>query len=704
MSKTKFDRKNRQQRWESDYFRMGGGLDQRSAALSIKPGRLLQVVNWEEVFGKQGYSFVKGYERYDGRARPSQASYWTLAFGTGTVAFTPGATVSNGLGASAIVVSSTLTSGTFGGGNAVGQLVLTEMTGSWASGNSIVGHAVATGDSELGSAAESDYETNLSAARELLRALIQKVPGTGSVLGVAVFNGFLYAVRAVDELGVSAAAIYKSSAAGWTLVKDGVSPEAPYRFEVANFTGAADRLALFGVNGAGRLFEILKDDTVTFAAPLFGSEATSPTSNTSATGSKTWTITQTARDWIVGDILQVSVVGNIRYRMVGDITAYNSGSGVVTINVTEADAPTGGAFTDWEFGLADFTDKPYIVREHKNHLFLAYPNGQLQTSDLGEPMQATTTAALFGVGQEIQELLSLKGQVLGIFCSEKIDVLEGSSALDWNKAVYSKAAGITDLSVQDNNGNALYMDTAGLTSMQATQNFGNFESAVFSTDVKKTLDAYRTRVIGSRMAVGNYQYRLYFDDGSNLRFTFLAGGTAVRPSDVSAGLAQYIHTPSCFADGRMADGQKRMFFGTTDGYVMEEDIGTSYDGTAIFYIMRLPFNHMKAPAIDKQFHKIELEGDSSDPITIYYRVFFDYDDGTFEHASGSIEFPGQGGQFDVDELDTFQFDRPLLSRQELDVDGMGRNVSILFWVETAFARPLTLQGLMTFFTNLGVRP
>jgi hypothetical protein len=302
-------------------------------------------------------------------------------------------------------------------------------------------------------------------------------------------------------------------------------------------------------------------------------------------------------------------------------------------------------------------------------------------------------------------LLSLKGRALGIFCSQKIEVLEGSSALDWVKGTYSTAAGIADLTVQDNNGNALYLDTSGLSSMEASQVFGNFESSVFSTDVKKTLDAYRTRVVGSRMATGNYQYRLYFDDGSNLRFTMLAAGTAVRPADVSPALAQYSDVAVCFCDGTMADdGQKRMFFGTEDGYVMEEDVGTSYDGTDIFYILRLPFNHLKSAAVDKQFHKMELEANSLDALTVYYRMFFDDDDGTFEHASGQIDFPGQGGQFDVDAFDTFAFDRPLVTRSELDIDGQGRNVSVLFWAQSDFARQFTLEGLLTFFTILGVRP
>lgn len=138
MSKTRFDRRRTNaEQWKQDYFPLGGGLDQRSSALAIKPGRLVQGLNVEEVFGQQGYRTIKGYERFDGRASPSACNFAGQPFDTGTVAIVAGSTVTNPGGASALVVSVTLTSGSWAGGDAAGTLILTSLIGAWANNDVI---------------------------------------------------------------------------------------------------------------------------------------------------------------------------------------------------------------------------------------------------------------------------------------------------------------------------------------------------------------------------------------------------------------------------------------------------------------------------------------------------------------------------------------------------------------------------------------
>ena len=59
-----------------------GGLDLVSSPLIVDPGRLWTCVNYEPADG--GYRRIRGYERFDGRLRPSEAEYWMLAFDGGT--------------------------------------------------------------------------------------------------------------------------------------------------------------------------------------------------------------------------------------------------------------------------------------------------------------------------------------------------------------------------------------------------------------------------------------------------------------------------------------------------------------------------------------------------------------------------------------------------------------------------------------------
>jgi hypothetical protein len=712
MSRNRFDRKQAPEQWKSDYVPLGGGIDLASSALNIKPGRLVASLNVEEVFGQQGYSFTAGYERFDGRSRPSAATYAIQPFDAGgPTAIVAGNTVTNATTATALVVSVTLTSGSWAGSNAAGYLLLTAVTDSWADNDPIrvggVLRATASDITEPGSVGYENHQAALTAVREYLRALIQPVPGAGPVLGVAVFNGAVYAVRQQAD---DTASLYKSSAAGWVLIRAGLHGQygeefnggGIWRFEVANFTGDPTDQSLYGVNGQSRMIAVDRDDVVTFAEPIFGSEATSISSVTIGLGAKSFTIVDSARSWLVGTILRVSSIADAGDYMVGAVTAYNSGTGVVGINVTEIGGA--GTLASWEFALATFEDRPYLLTEHKDHMFWGYQYGQMQTSNLGDPMAATTTAALFGVGDELTNLVSLKGEMLAAICRDKINMLRGSTALDWELGTHAKETGADLDTAIDNSGNAIFLDDKGLSCMQGTLNFGDFEASIFSRDVKKTIDAKRSLVVGARMAKNNYQYRLYFSDKTCMRFTLLSGNAVLTPKDVSPTTSAYLHDTLCFGSGKLAAGEsERMFFGTSDGYVMEEDAGTSHDGAAIFYAMLLPFNHYKSPAYDKQFHKGELELTCPDAVDFSFRTTFDYDDGLFSFGDGSASLPGQGGAYDIDAFDTFQYDKPRNSRAEYNLDGQGRNMAFLVWAESDFVRPATLQGVLTYYSLLGIR-
>ena len=62
-----------------DYVEFAGGLDLESPILSVKPGSCLTAVNYE-TGPLGGYRRIDGYERYNGMARPSDATYYYCAF------------------------------------------------------------------------------------------------------------------------------------------------------------------------------------------------------------------------------------------------------------------------------------------------------------------------------------------------------------------------------------------------------------------------------------------------------------------------------------------------------------------------------------------------------------------------------------------------------------------------------------------------
>lgn len=106
-----------------------------------------------------------------------------------------------------------------------------------------------------------------------------------------------------------------------------------------------------------------KADTFMAALPAFAVEAnsvenalltstvtaTSTTSLTIGTGSKTLTV-QTGKAWIAGSWLYIVSSSSITNTMQGQVTAYNSGTGSLTVNVTSVSGA--GTFASWAIGLS----------------------------------------------------------------------------------------------------------------------------------------------------------------------------------------------------------------------------------------------------------------------------------------------------------------------------------------------------------------
>jgi hypothetical protein len=673
-----------------DYAALSGGLDLVSGALNVRPGRMSECLNFEQVFGKQGYKRIDGYERFDGRPEPHKAAYSIQNYKDRVTPITVGQTVT-GPSASALVLQVT--------GGVTGELVLLVTSGAFADNQAIqvsaVTVATADGPTEQGSVAVAGNDALLVLARDARRTVITTVPGSGAVLGVTVYQGDVYAAR--NSVAGTTATIWRSSAAGWVEVRTGLLPGGKFDFDVANFTGSAKTVSLFGCDGRNRPFR-WDGATFTLIDPIFASQSTSVTSQAVTVSSKAFTFAQPARSYAVGQLLTISSRASAANRMSGNVTAFTATT--VTVNVTAIVGS--GTFTDWDIALTDFSDKPYLATAHKDHLFLAYPQGQLQTSNLGDPLLYTSTAALFGLGDTLTGITSMKGAVLGIFCSNRINILSGTSSLNWQLESYSQSAGARPGTVQESGGNAMFLDDRGLTSLQATQSFGDFEPSIFSRDVKPLLDGLTPLVTASRITRTKFQYRLYAGD-TVIAAAILSPEAMIKPSDIAFTRWQYAHRVACVGEGDMTNGQEGLFFGTEDGFVMREDVGPSFDGAVVGSVMRLHFNHLKSPSNKKRFRKLELELDSPGRVTINFRQQFNYSDGAYDASlTQGASSVGAGCQWDASNWDTFFWSLPIVTQAEANIDGVGKNMGLLLLHESATDKPFTLQGLLLQYSIMGL--
>jgi hypothetical protein len=64
---------------KSQYYNVHfyGGLDSETPAWQVKSGLLKDCLNWE-IGVNGGYARIEGYERFDGRPKPSAGRYYIL--------------------------------------------------------------------------------------------------------------------------------------------------------------------------------------------------------------------------------------------------------------------------------------------------------------------------------------------------------------------------------------------------------------------------------------------------------------------------------------------------------------------------------------------------------------------------------------------------------------------------------------------------
>jgi hypothetical protein len=230
----------------TELIAFNGGYDTVTPALSLPPGFCRRAQNYEQDING-GYVGRHGYERYSGKARPSDANYALL---TGVL---------TGSG----VQHETITGGTSGATGklltAVGstQLALTATSGTFVS-ETITGSSSGALGSVTGPAVSNGATTTLlhatykNLAADYYRTLIAAVPGSGSVLGVWVFDDDVYAFR--NNAGVTGVDMYKATVTGWVQVTFGeevsfsnanLSVEEGDTLTQGGVTATIDRIALY---------------------------------------------------------------------------------------------------------------------------------------------------------------------------------------------------------------------------------------------------------------------------------------------------------------------------------------------------------------------------------------------------------------------------------------------------------------------------
>jgi len=662
-------------RTETEYVRLSGGLDLVSPAMDISPGSLTASRNYVPDLNG-GYALWGQFERYDGRAAPSDAVHKAIAC---TLTVTPalGATVT--IGAATGLFASAVTGG----------CVLTGVVGTIPASTSMTvgGSPVGTTSAStlLAPASQLVDAQRKNMASAVYRALIAAPTGSGPIRGVVQYLSKTYCFR--DNVGGTAGQMFVSSTSGWTLV--GLNEEVS--FTNANTSvgegdtltqGSATSTILRLIVETGSLASGTNTGRMVIGSRSGGNYAAGAASSTGG-GSLTLSGAETANVLPAGGVYQFDI--------------YNFYGSTATTRLYGANG-VGKAFefdgTTFAFIRTNSTpDAPAFIKAHRRYLYLAI-GSSLINSSVGLPSRFVTAegASEIAIGDTITGLASLPGEALGVMGRNSSHSLTGAAADTWSLNVLRSDVGAAAYTVQTM-GDTFMMDDIGITSVSAAQEYGNFASSTISAKIQPVVDKARNRVIGSFLSRRLGLYVNVMSDGSAIvmaaKYGKLLGFTEL--------LFPFI--PTCAYSGEDDLGKERIFIGASNGMVYELGKGSSADGENHEAFVRVAYNLSRSPRVRKRYRKLVLQASARGYASLKFSGDLSFGTSEISPIETSVAEPvGAGGYWDISSWDEFIWGGQDVSEPEISMSGTGTNLSVTFYMKHPYDEGHVLQGAVVHFT------
>lgn len=179
----------------------------------------------------------------------------------------------------------------------------------------------------------------------------------------------------------------------------------------------------------------------------------------------------------------------------------------------------------------DEKDKPRHVAYHHGHLAFGFNEGRVDISVAGQPYNydGALGASSWSMGDKVHGLLPLSGTILGVFCSNMIWGLSGTTVDNFATQIISPKMGAIEYTVTDM-GFPVYANAYGIYTLAQTQQYGDYLGTPMSQDISPWLRPRLIRKSTSNKEVvvawpvrSKNQYRLAFADGYIASMTINAG-------------------------------------------------------------------------------------------------------------------------------------------------------------------------------------
>ena len=680
-----------------------GGLDELTPTLQLKPGRAVArfARNYEAVASPNGgYIRTGGYERKDGRARPSDAVYSIVQVVSFTNTPTVGQTLTGGTsGATAKIIAL--------GSN---YIVVTLITGTFTPTEAVLVGATPIGTATMVTVIVSALlnAQYLNLAADVYRALIGAVPGSGPVRGVTSLNVAgvhkLFAFR--DNAGATLCVLHVASASGWTVVP---------LLRMVRFT-AGSHATLIPIDGdtltQGADTAIIRRvvrETGSFAAGTATgrliTDAPLPTpfgAGAATIGAITLTLS--------GADTAISMLPGGRFEFV----VKNFGGQLISKRIYGCD----GVNLAFEFDGTYFApietkatvDTPRHISAHNDHVFLGIGSSSIISAP-GRPFvfAATEFAAEIPHGDEVTGYKSLPGAqglaTLLVNCRNSKRIIYGSSgditsSNRWNPVDFNNETGGLKYSVQTM-ADTYCLDDSGVQSLRAAAELSGFTPGTLTFNIQNFMTQHRGLLLCSSVHKVKSQYRLYFSNGNALYLTIL-NGKLVGSMPITHPIPMF-----CVWNAETPAGEEVTYAGaSTGGYVYELDRGSSFDGDNVDALITLAWNHSSGPRLIKSYRggSLELQSNFYAAFNVAHRLGYGRDDYAQPPQRSYVGNFSGGANWDSVSWDEFVWDGAVLSPSELDIEGDGENIEISISSSTDYVYPYTMNSLiLNYFRRRSLR-
>ena len=651
----------------TDIIPLVGGVDMVTTPIMLNPGKCIFANNFEPDTNG-GYRRMRGIERFDGRPRPSSATYQVfdcIITGPLVVGDTITGSISNATAKVAYINDST-------------KMAVTDVAGSFTLESFMVGATEYGSISHItieGGLTNQEHAQYKNASADIYRASISSVPGSGPVRGVKYYKGNVYAFR--DNAGATACVMHKATASGWSEVLfgrelrfDGAVGEISEGQTVTGLTSSATgvvkrallRTGTWTVSGVGTLVF----DAIT--GVFQDNEAVQVGGSTKVTANGA----DSAITLLPGGKFEFDIVN-----FQGNVEASRMYCADGVNKVGEFD---GERWVPIRTGVG--SDNPKFVVGHNKQIICSIES-EIVVSGIGAPYSFTalTGAAQIATGETITGLKTQVGSVdsgvLVIATERKIYMLYGNDLSDYRLVAHAPDSGAVAYTLQ-NIGFAHYFDVNGLTQLMASQAYGSFQSHILTQAVQPYVDDKSGKAVASSIVRNQNLYRIYFSDGSGLNIQIKPNSNSNSPSIGDIMPFDYGSRVMFMVDSAVdLSGKERKYGACSDGYVYEIDVGTSFDGDPINAFLILAFNHSKSPDTQKNYKRAKLLFDAGTTahLSVSYDLSFGNFDATYGISSDQV-ITGAGGYWDNSSWDSIFWDAAYAQEVTIDTPGNGTSMSI----------------------------